>query len=164
MIGIETVIVIGTLAAGANLARPTKDVYAYSEQRREQRIEDLSTQVSWLAGGNRQQYLTPQASKDAPLLSAFSEIGLSRDVGLTLLKKAQEILASMTQSDIEVVPVVVRDIEEGQAYLTVRLLIDVEFETAMSLDYRLSEGMVGAFDRLPEHLSFEVYDRGSLAA
>lgn len=153
---IETVIFIGALAAGADAPNPTKNIYERQRQHHMLSTKLAHTQVPWLTAPA---ILDSADAEYARLLQAFREIGLPKEEGLMLLARAKEILQTASYPAVEVVPIISRDMEENRSYLTVQLLVGADLEKALELDCRLTEGMVAAFSKLPERLSFAVYEK-----
>lgn len=100
-------------------------------------------------------HLNPQKSD---LSVAFNSSGVNEDLGNRLLGMAKGILAEMNYTDVKVKPTSVRDPEENATYLTVRLYVNATFEESLELDSKLTNELIQRTDRLPQNLSFAVYD------
>lgn len=103
-------------------------------------------------------------SDDLAMGRAFDAIGLLRNEGFVFLNKAKEILESESFSCTATVPCISSDLEEDTKYLTVRLHANVSFEKSLELDSFLTKKLVASFARLPERLSFAVYETDGNAA
>jgi hypothetical protein len=102
-------------------------------------------------------HLVPQKSD---LSIAFNSCGVNEGLGTHLLGMAKGILAEMNYSNVKVKPTLVRDPEEDATYLTVRLYVNATFEESLELDSKLTSELIHRTDRLPQNLSFAVYDIG----
>lgn len=97
-------------------------------------------------------------SEDEDLGRSFDVIGLPRDEGFIFLNKAMEILGLTSFFCTSAVPCISSDLEENTEYLTVRLYTNASFEKSLELDSFLTRKLITTFARLPERLSFAVYE------
>ena len=91
---------------------------------------------------------------------AFERAGINRSEGDHLLNLAKGILAEMKYSDVKATPSLVTDPEENATYLTICLHVNATFEESLALDSKLTRELVYRTDKIPENLSFAVYDIG----
>lgn len=164
MLGLETVILIGALAAGSQLSRPTRDVYDFRQANIDHSAPLLPTQVAWADRSNVTTFEIDSSDSERELLAAFSAAGISQKDGLRYLTKAKALLASMSCRVAGVDHRIAYDDADESVCLSVRLLIDADLETAMDFDFRLSREMVRSFDLLPVNVTFEVHERGVFTA
>jgi hypothetical protein len=168
----ETMIIVGSFASAED--RPTRDVYVHGTVARlvpdsRHPYANCETMPMYFVG-SPDSLIEAVASHPTPIPSdwafdmAFREINLQPEVGYQLLSKATEVLVSESFPPTYVSPFLTRDVDEDRSLLTVRLYVDADFAKSLELDSLLTQRLVKLFDRLPEQLSFAVYDRDDVSA
>lgn len=160
----ESFIAISILAAGAQLNRNTRDTYNFQPSSQE-------VPTSLIVSGITQPPLygeiyvptaidRPVAYSDRDILvaRALSASGIRIEDGLSLLAKAKQLLSEERHPCVEIIPVLAHDMDEDATYLTLKMVVDTSFETSLELDASLTRGLIKSFKRIPERLSFAVYE------
>jgi hypothetical protein len=138
---------------------PSEDIYLSSNKYRGNTITSNETIIILEAHYPRFDLSHRPQNRYEHLIPAFHEIDLDYPQGITLIRKAEEILSEANFSKVSIVPALARDLEEDVTYLTLQLHVDADFETAMKLDFLLTEKLISAFRNIPTNLSFAVYEK-----
>lgn len=163
----ESIISISLLAAGAQLTRNTKDAYQIQQSQKEMVVTPPPSMVLWnattaLPYGYPTNSSTPLfTDSDIAVARAFSASGIRIEDGLIFIGKAKEILNDAQYPCVDLIPTLALDLDEGVTYLTLKLRVKATFEKSLELDSILTRGLVNSFKRLPERLSFAVYETGA---
>lgn len=160
----ESLITISILAAGAQLNRNTRDTYNVQPPSREVSTSLISFGVTppTLLG---QAYVSTTigstivySDSDIMVARALSASGIRFEDGFLFLAKAKQLLSDAQYPCVEVVPVLAHDMDEDATYLTLKMVVNTTFEKSLELDASLTRGLIKSFKRIPECLSFAVYE------
>lgn len=160
----ESLIVINMLAAGALLNRNTRDTYNIQPPRQEVPTSLISFGMppTTLLGQTYSPVAigSPIVYSDSDILvaRALSASGIRIEDGFSFLAKAKQLLSDAQYPCVEVIPVLAHDMDEDAIYLTLKMVVNTTFETALELDASLTRGLVKSSKRIPERLSFAVYE------
>ncbi len=95
-----------------------------------------------------------------PIDAALIKAGISLEDGNRNLSIAKGILAEMNFPAIKITPELINDPDEDIEYLNIKLHIHASFENALELDSLLTKSLLSRVEKLPERITFAVYNLG----